>query len=129
MINSLIDMNFTALLKEDKCVSKKDYLHAVNVWNMFKMKTMSIYHYLYLKTDALLLANCLWKFIGVCLEFHWLDPCHCLSSLWLSWNAMLKISAVELELISDIDMNLIVEKGMRGGTSYITKRYSKSNYK
>ena len=61
---------------KDKCISEKDYLHAVNVWNTFKIKTMDGYHDLYLKADAILLANVFEKFIGVCLEYYGLDPCH-----------------------------------------------------
>ena len=69
------------------------------------------------------------RFIHVCLEYYGLDPCHYFSSLGLAWNAMLKITGVELELISDIDMYLFIEKGMRGGISYIAKRYCKANNK
>ena len=56
-----------------------------------------------------------------------LDPCHYFSSPGLSWDAMLKMAGIKLEKINDIDMYLFLEKGMRGGISYISKRYSKSN--
>ena len=84
------------------------------------------YHDLYLKTDVLLLADAFEKFIGVCLEYYGLDNFHYFSSPGLNWDAMLKITGVELELISDIEMYLFVEKGMRGGITYIAKRYSKA---
>ena len=42
---------------------------------------------------------------------------------------MLKMTGIELDLISDIDMHLFIEKGMRGGISYIAKRHSKANNK
>ena len=58
-----------------------------------------------------------------------LDPCHYFSSPGLSLDAMLKITKIELELISGIDMHLFIEKGMRGGISYIAKRHSKANNK
>ena len=80
---------------------------------------------MYLKTDVLLLADVFEKFIKTCLDYYGLDPCHYFSSPGLSWDAMLKMSGVELDLISDIDMHLFVEKGMRGGISYIAKRHSK----
>ena len=67
------------------------------------------------------------KFIDVCLKDYGLDPCHYFSSSGLSWDAMLKMTSVKLEKISDIDMHLFLEKGMRGGVSYISKRYSKSD--
>ena len=59
------------------------------------------------------------KFIDTFLEYYGSDPCDYFSSPGLSWDAMLKITAIELELISNIDMHLFIEKGMRGGISYI----------
>ena len=91
---------------------------------------MGDYHDLYLKTDVLLLADVFEKFIKTCLDYYGLDLCHYFSSPELSWNPMLKMTGVELELISDVDMYLFIEKGMRGGTtSYIAKRHSKANNK
>ena len=66
------------------------------------------------------------KFIDVCLKDYSLDPCHYYSSPGLSWDAMLKMTGIRLEKISNIDVHLFLEKGMRGGVSYISKRYSKS---
>ena len=93
------------------------------------MNTMCDYHDLYLKTDVLLLADVFEKFINTCLQYYGLDPCHYFSSPGLRWDAMLKMSGIELKLISDIDMDLIIEKGMKRCISYITKRHSKVNNK
>ena len=90
---------------------------------------MGDYHDHYLKTDVLLLTDVFEKFINTCVKYYALDPCHYFSSPELSWNAMFKMTGIELEVISDIDMHLFIEKGMRGGISYITKRYSKTNNK
>ena len=90
---------------------------------------MGDYHDLYLKTDVLLLADVFEKFINICWEYYGLDPCLYFSSPGLSWDAMLKMTGMELELISDIDMDLFIEKGMKGGISYIPKRFSKANNK
>ena len=114
---------------KDECFSEKDYQRANNVSNAFKMKAMGDYHDLYLKTDVLLLADVFEKFIKTCLDCYGLDPCHYFSSPGLRWDAMLKITGVELELIVDIDMHLFIEKGMRDGISYIAKRHSKANNK
>ena len=114
---------------KDECINEKDYEGAKNVWNTFKIKTMSDYHDLYLKTDVLLLADVFEKFIKTCLNYYELDPCHYLSSPGLSWDAMLKMTKVELELINNIDIYLFIEKGMRGSISYIAKRHSKTNNK
>ena len=65
----------------------------------------------------------------MCLKFYGLDPCHYFSSPGLSWDAMLKLTGVKLEKISDIDKYLFIEKGLKGRISYIAKRYGKSNNK
>ena len=69
------------------------------------------------------------KFINICLEYYELDPCHYFSSPGLSWDAVLKTTKIELELISEIDMQLFIEKGMKGGISYIAKRHGRANNK
>ena len=74
------------------------------------MNTMGDYHDLYLKTDVLLLADVFENFIKTCLDYYGLGPCHYFSSTGLRWDAMLKMTEVELELISDIDMHLFIEK-------------------
>ena len=99
----------------------KKYLHAVDVWDVFKVNTMGDYYDLYLKTDVLLLADVFEKFINMCLEYYGLDPCQYFRSPELSWNAMLKVTGIELEVISDNDMYLFIEKEIRGYISYIAK--------
>ena len=87
---------------------------------------MRDYHDLYLKRDVLLLADVFEKFISTCLEYYGLDPCHYFNSPGLSWDAMLKMTEIELEPISDIDMHLFIEKGVRWGISFIAKRHGKA---
>ena len=60
------------------------------------------------------------------LKYYGLDPCHCFSAPGLSWDAMLKMTKIELEKISNADINLFIVRDMTGGTSYINKRYSKA---
>ena len=67
----------------------------------------------------LLLCDVFEKFISVCLKNYGLEPSHYYSSPELSWNSILRMSGIELEKIHDIDMHLFLEKGMRGGISYI----------
>ena len=76
-----------------------------------------------------MLADVFEKFIDTCLKYYELHPCHYFSAPGLSWNAILKMTGVELERISDIDMYLFIEKGLRGEISYIAKRYAKANKK
>ena len=118
---------FSALKGE--CISEKDYERANNIWNALKINSMKEYHDLYLKTGVLLLADIFEKFIKTCLDYYGLDTCHYFSSHGLSRDAMLKVTGVELELIHEIDMHLFIQKGMRGGISYITKRHNKTSNK
>ena len=73
------------------------------IWNMFNIKNMGDYHDHYLKKDVLLLADVFEKFISTCIKYYELNPCHYFSSPGLSWDAMLKMTGIELEKISDID--------------------------
>ena len=77
----------------------------------------------------LLLANVFESFRKTCLHYYKLDSCHYFMSPGLSWDAMLKMTNIKLELMTDIDMFQFIEKGMRGGVSYITNRYRKANNK
>ena len=86
---------------------------------------MGDYHDHYLKKDVLLLADVFEKFIDTCLKYYGLDPCYYFSAPGLSWDAMLKMTGIEFEKISDIDKYLFIEKGLRGGNSYIGKRHCK----
>ena len=90
---------------------------------------MGDYHSHYLKKDVLLLFDAFKKFIDTYLKFFRLDPCHYFSSPGLSWDAMLKITGLGLEKISDMEKYLFIEKGLRGGTSYVCKIHSEANNK
>ena len=115
--------------KLDDHINNKEYLACKKNCEEFGMKNMGNYHDHYLKEDVLLLADVFEKFIDTCLKFYGLDPCHYFSSPRLSWFEMLKMTGVRLEKIVDIDMYLFIEKGVRGGISYIAKRYAKANNK
>ena len=82
-----------------------------------------------MEKEVLLLADVFEKFIDTCLNFHRLDPCHYFSSPGLKWDAMSKMNGLRLKKIVDIVMYLFIEKGLRGGISYVAKRYAKANNK
>ena len=113
----------------DQHITDDEYDHAKKVWKTFKIKTMGEYHDLYLGSDVLLLADVFESFRKTCLQYYKLDPCHYFTSPCLSWDAMLKMTNIKLELMTDIDMYQFIEKGLRGGVSYIAQRYGKANNK
>ena len=123
-----VQQDFYSILNNEH-ISDEQYKHAQNVWNTFNLKTMGDYHDLYLKSDILLLADVFENFRKTCLQYYKLDPCHYFTSPGLSWDAMLKMTNIKLELMTDIDMFQFIEKGMRGGTSYIANRYGEANNK
>ena len=112
-----------------KGISEKDYKHACNVWNTFKMKTFKDYHKLYNETDVLLLADVFENFRNLCLKIYGLDPVYYYTAPGLAWDACLKMTNINLELLSDPNMLLMFEKGIRGGISIISNRYGEANNK
>ena len=110
-------------------IKEKDYSHAWNVWKTFKMKTFKEYHELYNMTDFLLLADVFENFRDLCLKIYGLDPVYYFTAPGLAWDACLKMTNIYLELLSDPNMLLMFEKGIRGGISIISNRYGEANNK
>jgi len=90
---------------------------------------MGEYHDLYLTSDILLLADVFENFRKTCLEYYKLYPAHYFTSPGLSLDSVLKMTDIKLELMNDINMFRFIEKGMRGGTSYIAHRFGEANNK
>ena len=111
----------------DEHISDGDYGHAQKVWETFGCRSLGDYHDLYLRTDVLLLTDVFETFRKTCLQQYGLDPAHYYTSPGLSWDALLKKTGVELELLTDYDQHLFTEKGMWGGISMVSKRYAKAN--
>ena len=91
--------DFYSTLNEEH-ISEKDYNHAKEVWNAFRIKNMGEYHDLYLQSNILLLTDVSENFRNTCMQYYGLDPCHYFTSPGLSWDAMLKMTKVNLELMT-----------------------------
>ena len=96
---------------------------------MFKIKNLGKYHNLYVQSEALFFADVFENFINKCIKIYELDPAHSLSAPGLAWPACLKKTGVNLELLTDIDMLLIIGWGIREGICQATHRYAKANNK
>ena len=113
----------------DEHITDDEYIHAKEVWDTSYIKTMGDYHDLYLVSDVLLLTDVFENFRKTCMQYYKLDRCHYFTSPGLSWDAMLKMTNIKLELMTDVDMFQFIEKGMRGGVSHIANRYGNANNK
>ena len=106
-----------------------DYRHGNNVFNNFKLNNLGDYHDLYVQSDTLLLADVFENFRDMCINVYELDPAHFLLLPGLAWQACLKKTNIELELLTDYDTLLMVEEGIRGGICHSIQRYAKANNK
>ena len=99
-------------------------MRITGVRKKFEMKNLKDYHNLYNQVDVLRLSD---VFRNICCKHYISNPAHYFTAPGLAWDAALKVTEVELELLSDPDMLLMIEKGIRGGVSTISNRYGKSN--
>ena len=106
-----------------------DYRHGNNVFNKSKLKNLGEYHDLYVQNDTLLLADVFENIRDMCFKEYELDPAHFFSLPGLAWQACLKKSNVELELLTNSNMLLMAEEGIRGGICHSIHRYAKTNHK
>ena len=110
-------------------VTNVDYRHAKKVFKEFKMNKLGDHHDLYVQSDSLLLADVFGNFRNKCIEIYELDPAHFLSAPGLVWQVCLKKTEIILELLNDINMLLMIEKGIAGGVCHAIHRFVKANNK
>ena len=111
----------------DSGVSDEEYAHAHKVWKTFDLETLQQYHDLYLLTDVLLLSDVFENFRGLTKKYYDLDALHYYTLPGLSFDACLRSTRVRLELLTKPDELLFIERGIRGGVSYICNRYADTN--
>ena len=111
----------------DSGITEDDYSHALKIWEKFECKNIGDYCDLYCRTDVLLLADVFENFRKKCLLYYKLDPTHYFTSPGMSWDALLKKTGVEIELLTDYDQYMFIERGIRGGISMSSKRFVKAN--
>ena len=110
-------------------ISNDDYAHTINVRNTFNISNLGEYHDLYFKLDTALLADTFENFRDKHIETDKLDPAYFLTTLGLSWWVCFKKAVVKLELLTDENMFLLYEKGIRGGMCQVTCKYAEANNK
>ena len=108
-------------------ISSNDYQHAQRVWKEFRIHNLGNYHNLYLRTNVVLLANMYVTFRETCLEHYKLYPVHFYTSPGLAWKACLKYTGIRLDLLTDPDMLLMFERGIRGGITQAVRKYAAAN--
>ena len=110
-------------------ITDADYIRVQKIFKDFNLKDLGDYHDLYVQSDTLLLADVIENSRNKCIEIYELDLAHFLSAPKLTWQACLKENWVELELLTDTDMLLMAEKGIRGRIWDTIHRYAKANNK
>ena len=105
--------------------SLSEYTHATRVWIAFGCETMVDYHDIYLQLDVSFLAGCFEKFRKTCLEF--CSPIHYYTTPGLAWDAALRMSRVDLQLITDVGMYHFIENSIRGGISITSTCHAQAN--
>ena len=112
-----------------KDITDIDHQDAKRVFKSLNNKNLGDYRDLYVQSDKLLLADVFENFRNMRIKVYELDPAHFLSAPGLAWQASLKKTEVELELLTDVDMLLMIKKGIRGGICHAIHRYAKANNK
>ena len=118
---------FSRLTEED--ITNDDYNKAKQIWKHFGIKSMGDYHDFYLKTDVLLLTDVFENFRDMCLSYYGLDPVYYYTLPNFAFDAMLKLTGIEIDLVYNQEMYEMIEAGLRGGMTQTTSKKVEANNK
>jgi hypothetical protein len=110
-------------------VSDEEYRNTQEIWEKFRIQNLQEFTSFYNKIDVLLLTDIMENFRNISLKNYKLDPAWYFTTPGFAWDCMLKMTKEKLELLTDYDMLLMIENGIRGGISQCTNRYAKANHK
>ena len=110
-------------------ITDANYLHENRVCKGFEIKNLGEYHDFHVQGDTLFLADVFENFRNMCIRIYKLNPAKFLSAPALAWKAALKTTKVKLDALTDIDILLMVGKGIRGGICHSIYRHAKANNK
>ena len=110
-------------------ITDEEYDSALKVWNIVGCNTLFEYHRNYLIRDVLILSDVINNFRDICIKDYGLDPSHYISAPGLGWDAMMKMSKIEFELLTDSNMFLLFERAIRGGITQSSLKFAKANNK
>lgn len=110
-------------------LTKEDYQHAKDVWQTSKVQSLGEYTDLYVKADCLMLADIFEKFRATFIKEYKLDPAWCFTLPGYGLEALLHTTKVQIELLTDINMVYMFQKGIRGGFACCTHKFSEARNK
>lgn len=110
-----------------KTITEEEYEFAQKVWRTFGCRTMRDYHNLYVSCDTFILADVFENFRSMSERIYDLDPVNFSTAPGLSWMAALKHSKVELDILTDIEMALFIDRSLLGGYSAVVNPVGQAN--
>jgi len=121
--------SFYSKLKIECVVTEEEYECAEQMWNRYGCQTMEDYTMLHMTLETVLFADVFEQFCQFAFQQYGLDPAHCWTLLGYKWQAALKFTGMQLELITDLDIFLMVESAIREGISMVCNRLATANNK
>jgi len=101
-------------------INEDEYKRAQEMWDTYKCENMEDFHDVYVKLDDVLLTDCMENFRLLGIQEYGSDPAHCWTLTGYTWQCCLKMTNLELQLITDPNIYLMFENAIRGGVSTVS---------